>query len=126
MSDKLAKKRELLWEQMDGTQRLGYISFNITLWTLALLGGVFGFVAGLSDGGSMGSAFIIAIVAVGITMFAVAIYFIPYLLAYYRLHSSSTAIFVANLIFGATGLGWIICLIVSLMGAKTKIEVTSN
>ena len=122
----MGRKREVLWQQMDGTQRAGYIAFNVILWLLTLSGGTFGFLMGIGDGASAGSAFIIAIVAAGVTMFAVAIYFIPYLLAYYRLHSSSTAILAANFIFGATGLGWIICLIVSLIGAKTKLEVISD
>jgi hypothetical protein len=82
-----------------------------------------GFLIGISDGGAIGSAFLIAIVTAGLTMFAVAAYFIPYLIAYYRLHSSSTAILVGNLIFGATGVGWIICLIVSLIGSKANVEV---
>jgi len=124
MSNKLEKKREVLWQQMDGTQRLGYIAFNVIMGLMVLAGGGFGFVLGISDGGAVGPAFLIAIVTAGATMFAVAAYFIPYLIAYYRLHSSSTAILVGNLIFGATGVGWIICLIISLMGSKAKIEVT--
>jgi hypothetical protein len=39
MSDRFEKKREVLWQQMDGTQRLGYIAFNVIMWLMALAGG---------------------------------------------------------------------------------------
>ena len=120
MSDKISKRRKQLWQQMDQTQRYGFIFYNVLLWTAFISCAVIGFFVG---GESIGSALISAILLGGLAMFAVGIYFIPYLVAYYRCHSSSTAILVANLIFGFTGLGWIICLIVSLIGKQTKIEV---
>ena len=42
------------------------------------------------------------------------IYFLPALIAYQRYHKSRHAIFVLNLLFGGTGIGWVAALIWAL------------
>jgi hypothetical protein len=40
-----------------------------------------------------------------------AVYFLPFLVAWKRDHNNETPIGLANLFFGWTGIGWIVCLI---------------
>lgn len=46
------------------------------------------------------------------------VHFIPTIIAFSRDHQSRWAIFMVNLFFGFTGLGWIIALIWSLTGVR--------
>lgn len=48
----------------------------------------------------------------------VVVHFIPTIIAFSRDHPSRWAIFIVNLFFGFTGLGWIIALIWSLIGVR--------
>lgn len=45
---------------------------------------------------------------------ALALYFIPTIVAVSRKHHNATAIFATNLLLGITGLGWVVALIWSL------------
>lgn len=49
-------------------------------------------------------------------LMAAALYFLPFLIALSRGHMSSGAIFLVNLIFGWTALGWVVALIWSFTG----------
>ncbi len=46
------------------------------------------------------------------------LYFIPFVIAYARRHKYTKTVFLLNLLFGWTGLGWIILLVWSFKGKK--------
>ncbi|MCQ2440418.1 MAG: superinfection immunity protein [Clostridia bacterium] len=56
------------------------------------------------------------------------LYFLPYVIAHYKLHQQQTAIFVLNLFAGWTVIAWIICLVWAFITKKEKIinTVSSN
>ena len=57
---------------------------------------------------TLGIFFIIAF------FFAILIYFIPTFIAFHRVHRNRWVIFILNLVFGVTILGWLIILIWAL------------
>lgn len=61
---------------------------------------------------------------VTIAVFAVAIYFLPTIVAAYRSHRNTTAIFIVNLFFGWTLIGFVICLAWAFASAP-KIELVT-
>lgn len=55
------------------------------------------------------------------------LYFLPYIIAHYKLHQQQTAIFVLNLFAGWTVIAWIICLVWAFTTKKDeKIVATIN
>lgn len=50
----------------------------------------------------------------------VPLYFLPTIIAYYRDHHQFTAIFLTNLIFGWTFIGWGVALIWSAMAVRDE------
>lgn len=48
-------------------------------------------------------------------LFSLAFYFAPALIAYMRKHKHREAIGILNLIFGWTGIGWVLCLVWSIL-----------
>lgn len=48
-------------------------------------------------------------------LLSIIFYFIPAIIAYARRHKHREPIGILNLIFGWTGVGWIVCLIWSLL-----------
>jgi Superinfection immunity protein len=52
---------------------------------------------------------ILAIIIV-VTLF-LALYFLPFIIARRKNHPNKIAIFICNLVFAGTGLGWLICMI---------------
>jgi len=58
-----------------------------------------------------------SVVAVGIVIIGIIViltYFLPTFIAAMRNHTSTLAIFIVNLVFGASGIGWIVALIWAL------------
>ena len=53
-----------------------------------------------------------------VPLVALVLYCLPALIAYYRVHHQSTAITVANLLFGWTVLGWALCLVWAVTAVK--------
>ena len=52
----------------------------------------------------------------------VVIYFLPALIAYKKIHPNERWIWICNLFFGATGIGWLICLILALSYNNEKVK----
>ena len=48
-------------------------------------------------------------------LLSLAFYFAPALIAYMRHHKNREAIGILNLIFGWTGIGWVLCLVWSIL-----------
>jgi Superinfection immunity protein len=54
--------------------------------------------------------------AIAFPLIAIFLYFLPYACASQRRHRSKAAIFLTNLLFGWTGVGWIFALIWAFTG----------
>jgi len=54
------------------------------------------------------------------------VYFIPSIIASSRGHHNSTALFFANLFFGWTFIGWVICLVWSLTNKSEDTTIINN
>ena len=52
---------------------------------------------------------------IAIIIFAIAFYFLPSLIAYFRKHKNLVAVFMLNLSLGWTLVGWVVALIWSVM-----------
>lgn len=52
--------------------------------------------------------------------FILFLYFIPFVLAFFRDHNNSLAIFMFNLFFGWTGIGWLCAFIWACTGNVKK------
>ena len=51
---------------------------------------------------------------------AIYLYFIPFAIAYSRRHKNTKTVFLLNLLFGWTGLGWIVLLVWSFKGKTAQ------
>jgi hypothetical protein len=49
---------------------------------------------------------------------AIFLYFVPFAIAYSRRHKYTKTVFLLNLLFGWTGLGWIVLVVWSFSGKK--------
>ncbi len=67
-----------------------------------------------SDAGSQGGLLIVGVI---VGLIFLAIYFLPALIGRKRGISSGGALFVVNLLFGWSGIGWFICLLWAATGA---------
>ena len=56
-----------------------------------------------------------SIFGIVVLVFSIALYFLPTIVAVLRHHRNALAVFLVNLFFGWTGIGWIIALIWSVM-----------
>jgi len=56
-----------------------------------------------------------SIFGIVVLVFSIALYFLPTIIAVLRHHRNALAVFLVNLFFGWTGIGWIIALIWSVM-----------
>lgn len=63
------------------------------------------------------------IVWLGIAIASFAFYFLPTVIAYVQKHSALTGIFLVNLIFGCTFIGWLAAFIWSFIDNKTTVIV---
>jgi hypothetical protein len=51
---------------------------------------------------------------------AIYLYFIPFAIAYARRHKYTKSVFLFNLLFGWTGLGWIVLVVWAFAGKKDR------
>ena len=61
----------------------------------------------------IGMSFGAGMVALAIVL--VLVYFVPSIVAHYRKHRNFWPLFILNIIFGSTGIGWIVLLIWALL-----------
>lgn len=99
--------------------------FNSLFYVLCALGFVvdfliFGFIKGWDF--EAGEVFFWLIVFIIPGILTQLLYFLPYIIAHYKLHRQETAIFVLNLFAGWTIVIWIICLVWAFVeGGKEKV-----
>ena len=112
---------EELNKHRDGPQKFCYglhVIFNVLL----LLSGLgFGLLVGFADA----QAGILLGIALGFgCALAYDLYMLPYVIAHKRALKNQAIIFIVNLIFGGTGIVWVICLILSFSGDKIEVKNT--
>ena len=112
---------EELNKHRDGPQKFCYavrVIFNVLLF-LSGLG--FGLLVGFDDA----EAGILLGILLGFGFSLVYdLYMLPYVIAHKRALNNQAIIFLVNLIFGGTGVVWVICLIFSFSGDKIAVKNT--
>ena len=66
----------------------------------------------------MDTVFFQVVLGVLVLCAAVYLYFVPFAIAYVRRHKYTKTVFLLNLLFGWTGVGWIVLVVWSFAGQK--------
>jgi hypothetical protein len=66
----------------------------------------------------MDTVFFQIVLGVLVLCAAVYLYFVPFAIAYARRHKYTKTVFLLNLLFGWTGLGWIVLVVWAFAGQK--------
>jgi hypothetical protein len=66
------------------------------------------------------------VLGLGILIFLITLYFVPTFVAKDRKHPNAAPIFILNLFFGWTLLGWVICLAWAFSSIKQATDASKN
>ena len=69
----------------------------------------------------MDTVFFQIVLGVLVLCAAVYLYFVPFAIAYARRHKYTKTVFLLNLLFGWTGLGWIVLVVWAFAGQKNQV-----
>ena len=116
---------EELNKHRDGPQKFCYavhVIFNVLLFLSGLgFGSLYGF--GAADAGP---GILLGIILGFAFALVYGLFMLPYVIAYKRALKNQAIIFLVNLIFGGTGVVWVICLIFSFSGDKIAVKNTET